>query len=158
MTTGGSGVIMPESYSAQLKPVLIKLDKQVSRETASKMLDVIVLAQEEDFAKPAPKWDANSPPGTRGNGVWYKRRVGTKTPTRQYTSSEDSRVKWKATKKGAFKRTFENTASYIGWIMGNKQVGWAKTAGWLKMPEELPKRAPKYAKIAARVIAKVNKS
>lgn len=150
---------MAESYSDQLKPILIKLDQQVSPETASKILDVIVLAQEEDFAQPAPPWSANSPPGSKGDGRWYKRRSGTVSPSgKQYFNSEDSRVKWKTTKKGPLKRVFENTASYIGYIMGNVQVGWAKAAGWLKIPEELPKRAPKYRKLAAKVIERVNKS
>ena len=144
------------SYEQQVTALLVKIDAQVSDETATKIVKAITAAQAEKLETYPPKSPANSPPGK--NGRWYERGFGTRTVTgRSYMTSENFKAKWQEKQHGPRRRDLQNNASYGGYLMGNNQVRWAKGVGWKKMKEVLEQESDKYLQLAARVVAKVNK-
>ena len=148
---------MTTSYSNQLNAVLDKLDEQTAGATANKMLIAITAAQQADVDEYPSATSANRPPGNNDYS-WYVRGFGTRTRTgRSYATSEQFGQRWRAVKKTNFRRDLENNASYAGYLMGDKQVGWAKSVGWKDMKQVLDDNSDKYRKLAARVLAKVNR-
>lgn len=145
------------SYEQQVTLLLVKLDAQVSDETADKMLKAITATQHADLADYPPGSSANTPPGNNGYS-WYVRGFGTRTRTgKSYATSERFNSRWQERSHGMRRRDLDNNASYGGYLMGNNQVSWAKGVGWRKMKKVLQEEGEKYLGLAARVMQRVNK-
>jgi len=145
-----------DSYSQQSTLLRQRITAQVSDATAKKMLIAITAQEENDLNDYPPATQANRPWGFTGRS-YYKRGTGTVTKKRTYLTSERFEIGWKQQQHGSRRRDLYNNTSYGGYIMGNKQVSWAKARGWKNIKDELKKRGPDYLDLAARVVANVNR-
>ena len=147
---------MAESYSKQVSALQLKLDKQVSRKTADKVLFAITAEMQHDMDDYPPHSWRNERPGNKGR--WYVRGTGTKTEKKTYRTSQNFGQGWDRRKLSNVRYILENQTTYGGYLMGNVQVGWAKEVGWKHAKTVLDANSTKYLKLAQRTIARINKA
>jgi len=148
---------MADTYSNQVEAVIIKLEQQVSAKTAGKMLTRVSLHLMGKLDKYPPSTQANHPNGVNGYS-WYVRGFGTRTRTgRAYQTSERFNSRWKSRRAGGFKRVLDNNTTYGGYLIGDRQVSWAKARGWVEMAKVLREEQDEIGEIVREEIAKVNR-
>jgi hypothetical protein len=148
---------MADDYTRQSTILRQRIAAQVSPETATKMLKVVTAMVRADLDEYPPPTQANQPWGFRGDGYYIRNRGWQPKNGPNRNDSQQVSKRWDEQQHGSYRRDLTNNAGYVGYLMGNPQVAWAKARGWPNAKKKLKERGPDYLEAAGRVVAEVNR-
>lgn len=157
-----STLVIKPTLKEVTKKILALLDNPESRKRVL-AAGVKILAGVSFAGKYPPETDRNSPPGHRGDGVWYQRGFGTRYTRnnsviggRPYyrnignagvNTSEDFQTSW-VTSVQEFTGTISTNVTYAPFLIdATKQPRWVKEVGWQTLEDIEERFTPVFEKI-----------